>query len=184
LDAADQRRLGLQDLDGRSRGRREGNRRSRFDEDLQKRLDEECQRTGAKRSKTRADLALRVGTRSSNLPTPRRLKAQLKLEGPPDIVSTRPRQIELDSLAPSGNRIVRQHIVVRGPSAPDRAATSKQSTASVVTSNEERHRRDDHHGAAERHDRLRGDLARRQEKVGDTCRPMERVIEIPISLAR
>jgi HlyD family secretion protein len=115
-------------------------------------------------------------------------KAQLKLEGPADIVSLKDRkQVELDfSLAKMETESIRQRIASfeRAAAAQIALLTSKEQTAaSIVT--------DTQNGIkamtimAPRNGTIvyvinwRGD----KKKVGDTCWRMERVIEIP-DLAR
>jgi len=157
--------------------------------DLQKRLDEksaEAEQARKEIEKARADLALRREDEKLKLADAegRLRKAQLKLEGPPDIVSTKDRkQIELDfGLARQETESIRQRIASfeKAASAQIALLTSKQSTAeSVVTSTKNAINAmtimAPRNGTIVYVTNWRGD----KKKVGDTCWRMERVIEIP-----
>jgi multidrug resistance efflux pump len=161
--------------------------------DLQKRLDEKtAEREQARKEieKNRADLALRREDEMLKLADAeaRLRKAQLKLEGPADIVSIKDRkQVELDfGLAKMETESIRQRIASfeRAAAAQIALLTSKEQTASSIVT-------DTQNGinamtiTAPRNGTIvyvvnwRGD----KKKVGDTCWRMERVIEIP-DLAR
>jgi multidrug resistance efflux pump len=161
--------------------------------DLQKRLDEKtAEREQARKEieKNRADLALRREDEMLKLADAeaRLRKAQLKLEGPADIVSIKDRkQVELDfGLAKMETESIRQRIASfeRAAAAQIALLTSKEQTASSIVT-------DTQNGInamtimAPRNGTIvyvvnwRGD----KKKVGDTCWRMERVIEIP-DLAR
>jgi len=161
--------------------------------DLQKRLDEKsAERDQAHKEieKNTADLALRREDEKLKLADAeaRLRKAQLKLEGPPDIVSSNDRrQIELDfALAKQETESIRQRIASfeRAAAAQIALLTSKQLTAASVV-NETQNAIKAMSIAAPRNGTIvyvvnwRGD----KKKVGDTCWRMERVIEIP-DLAR
>jgi len=161
--------------------------------DLQKRLDEKsAERDQAHKEieKNSADLALRREDEKLKLADAeaRLRKAQLKLEGPPDIVSSNDRrQIELDfALAKQETESIRQRIASfeRAAAAQIALLTSKQLTAASVV-NETQNAIKAMSIAAPRNGTIvyvvnwRGD----KKKVGDTCWRMERVIEIP-DLAR
>ncbi len=161
--------------------------------DLQKRLDEktaEREQAHKEIEKNRADLALRREDEMLKLADAeaRLRKAQLKLEGPADIVSIKDRkQVELDfSLAKMETESIRQRIASfeRAAAAQIALLTSKEQTAAAIVADTQR-------GinamtiTAPRNGTIvyvvnwRGD----KKKVGDTCWRMERVIEIP-DLAR
>jgi multidrug resistance efflux pump len=161
--------------------------------DLQKRLDEKsAERDQAHKEieKNTADLALRREDEKLKLADAeaRLRKAQLKLEGPPEIVSSNDRrQIELDfALAKQETESIRQRIASfeRAAAAQIALLTSKQLTAASVV-NETQNAIKAMSIAAPRNGTIvyvvnwRGD----KKKVGDTCWRMERVIEIP-DLAR
>jgi HlyD family secretion protein len=161
--------------------------------ELQKRLDEksaESEQARKEIEKNRADLALRREDEKLKLADAeaRLRKAQLKLEGPPDIVSSNERrQIELDfALAKQETESIRQRIASfeRAAAAQIALLTSKQLTAASVV-NETQNAIKAMSIAAPRNGTIvyvvnwRGD----KKKVGDTCWRMERVIEIP-DLAR
>jgi multidrug resistance efflux pump len=157
--------------------------------DLQKRLDEksaESEQARKEIEKNRADLALRREDEKLKLADAeaRLRKAQLKLEGPPDIVSTNDRrQIELDfALAKQETESIRQRIASfeRAAAAQIALLTSKQMTAASIV-NETQNAIKAMTILAPRNGTIvyvmswRGD----KKKVGDTCWRMERVIEIP-----
>ena len=157
--------------------------------ELQKRLDEksaESEQARKEIEKNRADLALRREDEKLKLADAeaRLRKAQLKLEGPPDIVSSNDRrQIELDfALAKQETESIRQRIASfeRAAAAQIALLTSKQLTAASVV-NETQNAIKAMSIAAPRNGTIvyvvnwRGD----KKKVGDTCWRMERVIEIP-----
>jgi multidrug resistance efflux pump len=161
--------------------------------ELQKRLDEksaESEQARKEIEKNRADLALRREDEKLKLADAeaRLRKAQLKLEGPPDIVSTNDRrQIELDfALAKQETESIRQRIASfeRAAAAQIALLTSKQLTAASVV-NETQNAIKAMTIMAPRNGTIvyvinwRGD----KKKVGDSCWRMERVIEIP-DLAR
>ena len=161
--------------------------------ELQKRLDEksaESEQARKEIEKNRADLALRREDEKLKLADAeaRLRKAQLKLEGPPDIVSSNDRrQIELDfALAKQETESIRQRIASfeRAAAAQIALLTSKQLTAASVV-NETQNAIKAMSIAAPRNGTIvyvinwRGD----KKKVGDSCWRMERVIEIP-DLAR
>ncbi len=161
--------------------------------ELQKRLDEksaESEQARKEIEKNRADLALRREDEKLKLADAeaRLRKAQLKLEGPPDIVSSNERrQIELDfALAKQETESIRQRIASfeRAAAAQIALLTSKQLTAASVV-NETQNAIKAMTITAPRNGTIvyvinwRGD----KKKVGDSCWRMERVIEIP-DLAR
>jgi multidrug resistance efflux pump len=161
--------------------------------ELQKRLDEksaESEQARKEIEKNRADLALRREDEKLKLADAeaRLRKAQLKLEGPPDIVSTNDRrQIELDfALAKQETESIRQRIASfeRAAAAQIALLTSKQLTAASVV-NETQNAIKAMSIMAPRNGTIvyvvnwRGD----KKKVGDSCWRSERVIEIP-DLAR
>jgi HlyD family secretion protein len=161
--------------------------------ELQKRLDEksaESEQARKEIEKSRADLALRREDEKLKLADAegRLRKAQLKLEGPPDIVSTKDRkQVELDyGLAKQETESIRQRIASfeRAASAQIALLTSKQQTAAAIVTETQNAIRAmtimaPRNGTIVYVTNWRGD----KKKVGDTCWRMERVIEIP-DLAR
>ncbi len=115
-------------------------------------------------------------------------KAQLKLEGPPDILASKDRkQIELDfGLAKEETESIRQRIASfeRAASARIALLTSKQHTADAIVTAAQNTIKAmtimaPRNGTIVYVTNWRGD----KKKVGDTCWRMERVIEIP-DLAR
>ncbi|HEX9460180.1 MAG TPA: efflux RND transporter periplasmic adaptor subunit [Thermoanaerobaculia bacterium] len=161
--------------------------------DLQKRLDEksaEAEQARKEIEKARADLALRREDEKLKLADAegRLRKAQLKLEGPPDILASKDRkQIELDfGLAKQETESIRQRIASfeKAASAQIALLTSKQQTAEAIVTGT-RNAITAMTILAPRNGTIvyvtnwRGD----KKKVGDTCWRMERVIEIP-DLAR
>lgn len=161
--------------------------------ELQKRLDEksaESEQARKEIEKNRADLALRREDEKLKLADAegRLRKAALKLEGPPDIVSTNDRkQVQLDfALAKQETESIRQRIASfeRAAAAQIALLTSKQQTAASVV-NDTQNAIKAMTILAPRNGTIvyvlnwRGD----KKKVGDTCWRMERVIEIP-DLAR
>src|SRR4029077_9296597 len=109
--------------------------------DLQKRLDEksaESEQARKEIDKSRADLSLRREDEKLKLADAegRLRKAQLKLEGPPEIISSNERkQVELDyGLARQETESIRQRIASFERAAAARIAllTSKQQTAAAV----------------------------------------------------
>jgi len=161
--------------------------------DLQKRLDEksaEAEQARKEIEKSRADLALRREDEKLKLADAegRLRKAELKLEGPAEIVSSNERkQVELDyALAKQETESARQRIASfeRAASAQIALLTSKQQTAeAIVTATQNAIRAmtilAPRNGTIVYVTNWRGD----KKKVGDTCWRMERVIEIP-DLAR
>jgi multidrug resistance efflux pump len=161
--------------------------------DLQKRLDEKsAERDQARKEieKNTADLALRREDEKLKLADAeaRLRKAQLKLEGPADIVSIKDRkQVELDfGLAKMETESIRQRIASfeRAAAAQIALLTSKEQTAaSIVTDTQNAINAmtimAPRNGTIVYVVNWRGD----KKKVGDTCWRMERVIEIP-DLAR
>ncbi len=157
--------------------------------ELQKRLDEksaESEQARKEIEKSRADLALRREDEKLKLADAegRLRKAQLKLEGPADIVSIKDRkQIELDfQLAKQETESTRQRIAAfeRAGAAQIALLTSKQQTAaSIVTSAQNAIQAmtilAPRNGTIVYVTNWRGD----KKKAGDTCWRMERVIEIP-----
>ncbi|MEA2162221.1 MAG: HlyD family secretion protein [Thermoanaerobaculia bacterium] len=161
--------------------------------ELQKRLDEksaESEQARKEIEKNRADLALRREDEKLKLADAegRLRKAQLKLEGPPDIVSTNDRkQVQLDfALAKQETESIRQRIASfeRAAAAQIALLTSKQQTAASVVDGTQNAIKAmtilaPRNGTIVYVLNWRGD----KKKVGDTCWRMERVIEIP-DLAR
>src|SRR5258706_871999 len=161
--------------------------------ELQKRLDEksaESEQARKEIEKARADLALRREDEKLKLADAegRLRKAQLKLEGPPDIVASKDRkQIELDfGLAKEETESIRQRIASfeRAASARIALLTSKQHTADAIVTAAQNTIKAmtimaPRNGTIVYVTNWRGD----KKKVGDTCWRMERVIEIP-DLAR
>jgi multidrug resistance efflux pump len=161
--------------------------------ELQKRLDEksaESEQARKEIEKSRADMALRREDEKLKLADAegRLRKAQLKLEGPADIVSTKDRkQVELDyGLAKQETESIRQRIAAfeRAAAAQIALLTSKQQTAAaIVTETQDAIKAmmllAPRNGTIVYVTNWRGD----KKKVGDTCWRMERVIEIP-DLAR
>jgi HlyD family secretion protein len=161
--------------------------------DLQKRLDEktaEREQAHKEIEKNRADLALRREDEKLKLADAeaRLRKAQLKLEGPADIVSTKDRkQVELDfGLAKMETESIRQRIASfeRAAAAQIALLTSKEQTAASIVADTQRAISAmtimaPRNGTIVYVVNWRGD----KKKVGDTCWRMERVIEIP-DLAR
>jgi HlyD family secretion protein len=157
--------------------------------ELQKRLDDKTAESAQalkEIEKSRADLALRREDEKLKLADAegRLRKAQLKLEGPADIVSTKDRkQVELDfGLAKMETESIRQRIASfeRAAAAQIALLTSKQTTAaSVVTQTQNAIKAmtitAPRNGTIVYVINWRGD----KKKVGDTCWRMERVIEIP-----
>ena len=161
--------------------------------ELQKRLDEksaESEQSRKEIEKSRADLALRREDEKLKLADAegRLRKAQLKLEGPADIVSIKDRkQVELDyGLAKLETESIRQRIASfeRAAAAQIALLTSKQQTAAAIVT-ETQNVITAMTVLAPRNGTIvyvtswRGD----KKKVGDDCWRMERVIEIP-DLAR
>lgn len=161
--------------------------------ELQKRLDEksaESEQARKEIEKSRADLALRREDEKLKLADAegRLRKAQLKLEGPADIVSTRDRkQVELDfGLAKQETESIRLRIASfeRAAAAQIALLTSKQQTAAAIVTETQNAIKAmtilaPRNGTIVYVTNWRGD----KKKVGDTCWRMERVIEIP-DLAR
>jgi multidrug resistance efflux pump len=161
--------------------------------DLQKRLDEKsAERDQAHKEieKNTADLALRREDEKLKLADAeaRLRKAQLKLEGPADIVSIKDRkQVELDfNLAKMETESIRQRIASfeRAAAAQIALLTSKETTAASIVADTQRAINAmtimaPRNGTIVYVVNWRGD----KKKVGDTCWRMERVIEIP-DLAR
>jgi HlyD family secretion protein len=161
--------------------------------ELQKRLDEksaESEQARKEIEKSRADLALRREDEKLKLADAegRLRKAQLKLEGPADIVSTKERrQIELDfNLAKQETESIRQRIASfeRAASAQIALLSSKQQTAAAIVT-ETQNDIQAMTVLAPRNGTIVYVINRRgdKKKVGDSCWRMERVIEIP-DLAR
>jgi len=161
--------------------------------DLHKRLDEkkaESEQARKEIEKARADLALRREDEKLKLADAegRLRKAQLKLEGPPDILASKDRkQIELDfALAKQETESIRQRIASfeRAASAQIALLTSKQQTADgIVTAAQNAIKAmtvvAPRNGTIVYVTNWRGD----KKKAGDSCWRMERVLEIP-DLAR
>jgi HlyD family secretion protein len=161
--------------------------------DLQKRLDEkraESEQARKEIEKAHADLALRREDEKLKLADAegRLRKAQLKLEGPPDIRASNDRkQIELDfGLAKQETESTRQRIASfeRAASAQIALLTSKQKTADAIVTAAQNAIKAmtivaPRNGTIVYVINWRGD----KKKVGDSCWRMERVIEIP-DLAR
>jgi len=161
--------------------------------DLQKRLDEKSAEADQARKeieKAHADLALRREDEKLKLADAegRLRKAQLKLEGPPDILASNDRkQIELDfALAKQETESIRQRIASfeKAASAQIALLTSKQQTAEAIVTGTKNAIQAmtimaPRNGTIVYVTNWRGD----KKKVGDTCWRMERVIEIP-DLAR
>ncbi len=161
--------------------------------DLQKRLDEksaEAEQARKEIEKARADLALRREDEKLKLADAegRLRKAQLKLEGPPDILASNDRkQIELDfALAKLETESIRQRIASfeKAASAQIALLTSKQQTAEAIVTGARNAIQAmtimaPRNGTIVYVTNWRGD----KKKVGDNCWRMERVIEIP-DLAR
>ncbi len=157
--------------------------------ELQKRLDEksaESEQARKEIEKSRADLALRREDEKLKLADAegRLRKAQLKLEGPPDIVSTKDRkQIELDfNLAKQETESIRQRIASfeRAAAAQIALLSSKQQTAAAIVT-ETQNAIQSMTVLAPRNGTIVYVINRRgdKKKVGDSCWRMERVIEIP-----
>lgn len=161
--------------------------------DLQKRLEEksaESEQARKEIEKSRADLALRREDEKLKLADAegRLRKAQLKLEGPADIVSSKERrQVELDyGLAKEETESARQRIASfeRAASAQIALLTSKEQTAAAIVTNTQNAIKAmtllaPRNGTIVYVTSWRGD----KKKVGDTCWRAERIIEIP-DLAR
>lgn len=161
--------------------------------DLQKRLDEksaEAEQARKEIEKARADLALRREDEKLKLADAegRLRKAQLKLEGPPDILASNDRkQIELDfGLAKEETESTRQRIASfeKAASAQIALLTSKQQTAEAIVTGTKNAIQAmtimaPRNGTIVYVTNWRGD----KKKVGDNCWRMERVLEIP-DLAR
>ena len=161
--------------------------------DLQKRLEEksaESEQARQELEKSRADLALRREDEKLKLADAegRLRKAQLKLEGPADIVSSKERrQVELDyALAKEETESARQRIASfeRAASAQIALLTSKEQTAAAIVTNTQNAIKAmtllaPRNGTIVYVTSWRGD----KKKVGDTCWRAERIIEIP-DLAR
>ncbi len=161
--------------------------------DMQKRLDEkraESEQARKEIEKAHADLALRREDEKLKLADAegRLRKAQLKLEGPPDILASNDRkQIELDfALAKQETESTRQRIVSFEKAAAAQIAllTSKQHTADAIVTAAQNAIRAmtivaPRNGTIVYVTNWRGD----KKKVGDNCWRSERVIEIP-DLAR
>jgi multidrug resistance efflux pump len=161
--------------------------------ELQKRLDEksaESEQARKEIEKANADLALRREDEKLKLADAegRLRKAQLKLEGPAEIVSSKDRrQVELDlGLAKQETEAIRQRIASFEKAAAAQIAllTSKQTTAAAVVTETQNAIKAmtviaPRNGTIVYVTNWRGD----KKKVGDNCWRMERVIEIP-DLAR
>jgi len=161
--------------------------------DLQKRLEEksaESEQARKEIEKSRADMALRREDEKLKLADAegRLRKAQLKLEGPADIVSSKERrQVELDyGLAKEETESARQRIASfeRAASAQIALLTSKEQTAAAIVTNTQNAIKAmtllaPRNGTIVYVTSWRGD----KKKVGDTCWRSERVLEIP-DLAR
>lgn len=161
--------------------------------DLQKRLDEkraESEQARKEIEKAHADLALRREDEKLKLADAegRLRKAQLKLEGPPDILASNDRkQIELDfALAKEETESTRQRIASFEKAAAAQIAllTSKQHTADAIVTAAQNAIKAmtivaPRNGTIVYVTNWRGD----KKKVGDNCWRSERVIEIP-DLAR
>jgi multidrug resistance efflux pump len=161
--------------------------------ELQKRLDEksaESEQSRKEIEKARADLALRREDEKLKLADAegRLRKAQLKLEGPAEIVSSKDRrQVELDfGLAKQETESIRQRIASFEKAAAAQIAllTSKQQTAAAVVTETQNAIKAmtilaPRNGTIVYVTNWRGD----KKKVGDNCWRMERVLEIP-DLAR
>lgn len=157
--------------------------------ELQKRLEEksaESEQARKEIEKSRADLALRREDEKLKLADAegRLRKAQLKLEGPAEIVSSKDRkQIELDfGLAKQETESIRQRIssFERAAGAQIALLTSKERTASAIVT-ETQNNITAMTVLAPRNGTIVYVINRRGEKkkVGDNCWRMERVIEIP-----
>jgi HlyD family secretion protein len=161
--------------------------------DLQKRLDvknAESEQARKEIEKARADLALRREDEKLKLADAegRLRKAQLKLEGPAEIVSSNERrQVELDfGLAKEETESARQRIASfeRAAAAQIALLTSKQQTAAAIVTETQNAIKAmtilaPRNGTIVYVTSWRGD----KKKVGDTCWRSERVLEIP-DLAR
>ncbi len=161
--------------------------------DLQKRLEEksaESEQARKEIEKSRADMALRREDEKLKLADAegRLRKAQLKLEGPADIVSSKERrQVQLDyGLAKEETESARQRIASfeRAASAQIALLTSKEQTAAAIVTNTQNAIKAmtllaPRNGTIVYVTSWRGD----KKKVGDTCWRSERVLEIP-DLAR
>ncbi len=161
--------------------------------ELQKRLDEksaESEQARKEIEKANADLALRREDEKLKLADAegRLRKAQLKLEGPADIVSSKERrQVELDfGLAKQETESIRQRIASFEKAAAAQIAllTSKQTTAAATVTDTQNAIKAmtviaPRNGTIVYVTNWRGD----KKKVGDTCWRAERIIEIP-DLAR
>jgi hypothetical protein len=157
--------------------------------ELQKRFEEksaESEQAKKEIEKSTADLALRRADEKLKLADAegRLRKAQLKLEGSPEVVSSNDRkQIELDhALAKQETESIRQRIASFEKAAAAQIAllTSKQQTAAAVVADAQNGMRAmtilaPRNGTIVYVTNWRGD----KKKVGDTCWRMERVIEIP-----
>src|SRR3954449_7934744 len=157
--------------------------------ELQKRLDEksaESEQSRKEIEKARADLALRREDEKLKLADAegRLRKAELKLEGPADIVSIKDRkQVELDfGLAKQETESIRQRIASFEKAAAAQIAllTSKETTAAAIVTDTQNAIRSmtilaPRNGTIVYVTSWRGD----KKKVGDTCWRSERVLEIP-----
>src|SRR4051794_40980512 len=157
--------------------------------ELQKRLDDKSAESAQalkEIEKSRADLALRREDEKLKLADAegRLRKAQLKLEGPAEIVSSKDRrQVELDfGLAKQETESIRQRIASFEKAAAAQIAllTSKQQTAAAVGTGTQNAIRSmtilaPRNGTIVYVTSWRGD----KKKVGDTCWRSERVLEIP-----
>lgn len=161
--------------------------------DLQKRLDEksaESEQARKEIEKSRADLGLRREDERLKLADAegRLRKAQLKLEGPAEIVSSNERrQVELDyGLAKQESESIRQRIASfeRAAAAQIALLTSMQQTAaSIVTETQNGIKAMTVLAPRAGTIVYVMDWNSEKKKVGDDCWRMERVIEIP-DLAR
>jgi HlyD family secretion protein len=157
--------------------------------ELQKRLDEksaESEQARKEIEKAHADLALRREDEKLKLADAegRLRKAELKLQGPADIVSNKERRsVELDfALAKQETESIRQRIASFEKAAAAQIAllTSKQTTAAAVVTETQNAIKSmtilaPRNGTIVYVTSWRGD----KKKVGDTCWRSERVLEIP-----
>jgi multidrug resistance efflux pump len=157
--------------------------------ELQKRLDEksaESEQARKEIEKAHADLALRREDEKLKLADAegRLRKAELKLQGPAEIVSSKERRdIELDfGLAKQETESIRQRIASFEKAAAAQIAllTSKQTTAAAVVTETQNAIKSmtilaPRNGTIVYVTSWRGD----KKKVGDTCWRSERVLEIP-----
>jgi multidrug resistance efflux pump len=157
--------------------------------ELQKRLDEksaESEQARKEIEKANADLALRREDEKLKLADAegRLRKAELKLQGPAEIVSNKERRsVELDfALAKQETESIRQRIASFEKAAAAQIAllTSKQTTAAAVVTETQNAIKSmtilaPRNGTIVYVTSWRGD----KKKVGDTCWRSERVIEIP-----